>query len=589
MRAFFFLSQYRFQSLNQPYGFLALLAIITWAGTLASTLAIAKDTPTAEKPTSPAAQQTQPWDENSQAVYDLMLAQFQNANADYQGSVDTLVKYAKEAKEPGLFATAYRATLRTERYAQAVEVAKAWQAVSQADLKKFEILALALNNQSALAVAEIEQYLEQDDAKTQADQFSQILTSLWYKPGILETVELLHKKYPDETYIQYDLVNLLRWHGHIDQAIAILDHALFKSPRDLDLIQFKSDVYRYSLRVDEAHGVWTALLKDYPNDPQFQFAYAQFLYDAYDFSAAKSVLTEIKDRTRQTTINQLLMATHIQLDEFDSAEAVIAWDNLEQDQRDQLRYQLGLMLLDKKQYAPAKTQLAHIDEDSLFALDAATAIGQAHYANNIQAGEDWFAQIAETHHLSQYEITQIKAQTLLAIEQPQLALELLNAYLNENPQDQDMRYTRSLVAAENGLQKQAIEDLKLMHTRSPENADVQNALGYTMLSQPNQLDEAMQLIKKALFSQPNSPAVVDSKGWGLYLQGDYDAALPYFRYAYANYTDGEIIGHYILGLYHAGHVALAKQLYDLESQYTPNLKKLAHFAPDFEKTILKSD
>lgn len=69
-------------------------------------------------------------------------------------------------------------------------------------------------------------------------------------------------------------------------------------------------------------------------------------------------------------------------------------------------------------------------------------------------------------------------------------------------------------------------------------------------------------------------------GWVHFRQGQFEQALPYFRFAYANYLDGEIIGHYILALYRAGKPDVAKRLYQLEINYPPNVKKINRHVKD---------
>lgn len=64
---------------------------------------------------------------------------------------------------------------------------------------------------------------------------------------------------------------------------------------------------------------------------------------------------------------------------------------------------------------------------------------------------------------------------------------------------------------------------------SPDNALVQNNLGYTLADLNIKLDEAEELITAALEAEPDNGYYVDSMGWVLYRQGKLEEALEYLQ------------------------------------------------------------
>ena len=54
---------------------------------------------------------------------------------------------------------------------------------------------------------------------------------------------------------------------------------------------------------------------------------------------------------------------------------------------------------------------------------------------------------------------------------------------------------------------------------------VLNYLGYSWLDQNINVPQAFDLIKKALKLKPNDGYIIDSLGWGYYIQKDYDQAV----------------------------------------------------------------
>jgi tetratricopeptide (TPR) repeat protein len=95
------------------------------------------------------------------------------------------------------------------------------------------------------------------------------------------------------------------------------------------------------------------------------------------------------------------------------------------------------------------------------------------------------------------------------------------------------------------------------------------ALGYTLADRTDEYREAEKLIRKALEYDPESPAIIDSLGWVLFKQGEYEAALKELRRAYERLDDHEVAAHIVETL-----VALERRdealevLLDAESRHT---------------------
>ncbi len=72
----------------------------------------------------------------------------------------------------------------------------------------------------------------------------------------------------------------------------------------------------------------------------------------------------------------------------------------------------------------------------------------------------------------------------------------------------------------------ALQNLEKAHTADPNNPYILNYLGYALLEHNEQLDKALEYLIRAHQLAPQSAAIADSLGWGYYLNGQYDLALP---------------------------------------------------------------
>jgi tetratricopeptide (TPR) repeat protein len=72
----------------------------------------------------------------------------------------------------------------------------------------------------------------------------------------------------------------------------------------------------------------------------------------------------------------------------------------------------------------------------------------------------------------------------------------------------------------------ALKNLQDANAIDPDNAYILNYLGYALLERNQQLDRAFGYVKRAHQLAPQSAAITDSLGWGYYLTGQYELALP---------------------------------------------------------------
>ncbi len=66
---------------------------------------------------------------------------------------------------------------------------------------------------------------------------------------------------------------------------------------------------------------------------------------------------------------------------------------------------------------------------------------------------------------------------------------------------------------------------------NPDQPQVLNYLGYSLVERHENLDEALEMIQRAVAAQPDSGYVVDSLGWVLFRLGRYDEAVEYMERA----------------------------------------------------------
>ncbi len=111
--------------------------------------------------------------------------------------------------------------------------------------------------------------------------------------------------------------------------------------------------------------------------------------------------------------------------------------------------------------------------------------------------------------------------------------------------DWPLYYARGTAFERAGLWPQAEKDLRQALSLSPDQPYVLNYLAYSFVEKGENLDEALAMLKKAVQLAPGDAFIIDSLGWALYRQGNYEEAAPILQQAVeARPYDPQLIDHY---------------------------------------------
>ena len=123
------------------------------------------------------------------------------------------------------------------------------------------------------------------------------------------------------------------------------------------------------------------------------------------------------------------------------------------------------------------------------------------------------------------------------------AYDLQAELLRLAPQDIDLLYDQAMLAEKIGRLDTMETLLRQIMARQPDYHHAYNALGYSLADRGERLQEAQQLIEKALSYAPGDPFITDSLGWVLFRQGQAEQARTLLLQAWEKRPDAEIAAH----------------------------------------------
>ena len=107
----------------------------------------------------------------------------------------------------------------------------------------------------------------------------------------------------------------------------------------------------------------------------------------------------------------------------------------------------------------------------------------------------------------------------------------LDRYSDDAEEQWFVHYARAICYERLGEWEKAESDFRRALELNPEQPQVLNYLGYSLVEKQIKLDEALGMIERAVAKQPNSGYIVDSLGWVLYRLGRYDEAVDHMERA----------------------------------------------------------
>ena len=257
--------------------------------------------------------------------------------------------------------------------------------------------------------------------------------------------------------------------GQLDQAEPLLVGLLAENDRDLAAVGLLIHLYVRDKRQDDAVTLLERLVESYPRD-----------------------------------LEVLLLASSLYLDPIKDADRLVAVERriLELEPNGSQRfYRLAVLLL----------LVMEQPEQAIEVLDQA---------------------LARESVDSPRELLSLLWQALWQLDRvPEADRRLREAVVRFPNHAADIGYMRALLAGASEDDQKSEQIMVKILVDHPNHAATNNDLAYTWTQQDRNLDQALEMINRAIEVEPDNEAFLDSKGWVLYKRGDFQGAATWLRRA----------------------------------------------------------
>jgi Flp pilus assembly protein TadD len=323
--------------------------------------------------------------------------------------------------------------------------------------------------------------------------------------------------------------------------------------------------------LDGAQKLFAAFLQKYPAAREVRSAYARLLVEQKQYGQAREqFLVLLKEQPDNPGTLYALGIMSLQGQDGNAAEGYFKRyvQVLEAEPDPERDPSKALMLL--AQIAEEKGDLdgalAWLDkigsDDARAALSARLKRAQiTARKGDIEGARAQLKDITPADPAEQVQILQTEGQLLRDSGRAAEAFKTLQDGVLRFPNSPDLMYDYALAAEKLGKVDAMETALRKVIEAVPDNHHAYNALGYSLADRNVRLDEAYELIDKALKMAPGDPYIMDSMGWVLFRMGKLKEAEQSLRQAYALRGDAEIAVHLGEVLWMQGDKAGAAKLW----------------------------
>jgi tetratricopeptide (TPR) repeat protein len=481
-------------------------------------------------------------------LYEILLTEFAHQRGYKTLAVGSSAEVAKKTRDPRLAKRAAQLALESGDMKRAVAAFRFWEEVDPTALMATRMLSSLLLRGGKLDEARLEfvKVLKSDEPNEGLTflQIYPMLVNYPDKSAVLQLMRDLSLPYPRVSEAHWVVAKLAQAAG--DEMLALNEVRVARSlrPEWHPPVALEAQLLQKSAP-EQGLALLRHYLSVYPDVGEIRLQYARALLEQKQYKQAQDEFLYLSRASPENVELAFAVALiSLQLNDLPGAEAELR-QALDKGGKgnEAMEYFLG--------------QLNEAKENEQEAL--------IHY-REVKSGEYQFAAqlrvvylLSKQGKLEEARSTLHLAQATTPVQQVQLALievqllrqarKLPEAYqvllqgLAKLPDNTELLYEAAMLGDTLGHYAESEKQLRRLIQIKPDYAHAYNALGYSMLVRNVHINEAVQLVEKALQLAPDDYAIMDSVGWGYYRSGRLDDSLNMLRKAYAGNPDPEIAAH----------------------------------------------
>jgi Flp pilus assembly protein TadD len=485
---------------------------------------------------------------SDELLYEYLLTEIASQRGHQALALEGSADLVRKTRDPRLARRAAQLAVESGRMDRAIDAFRQWQELEPDAALAGRMLSSILLRGGRLEEAKLE-YAKQLQAAGENPgpvflRLFQQLVAYPDKPAALKLLRELAQPYPQVAEVRWTVAQLAQLAG--DAGLALDEAKLARSLRpDWDAAVLLEAQLLLKSEPEQGLAALRRYLSTHPEAREIRLQYARALLEQKQYKPARDEFRRLaKDSPDNPDMAFAIALISLQLKDYQGAE-------------EQLRQSLGAggKDSDRVQYYLGQLSEAKESEDEALAHYREVRKGEYRFTAQLrivyllnkrvglEAARAHLRQVGADNNQQRVQLLLVEAQLLREAQRNADAYEVLQQGLEKLPSHPDLLYETAMLADRLGKHDIAEQLLRKLIQLQPTHAHAYNALGYSLLERNERIEEALELVEKALQLAPADAAIMDSVGWGYYRNGRLDDSVNMLRRAFAANPDPEIAAH----------------------------------------------
>lgn len=523
---------------------------------------------------------------NPDVLFMLLTAELAGQRGQYDVAMEGYLEAAKRVHDPRLTERAAMIAMYMKDGNRTNEAVSLWLKQEPGNLtaRKISALSALKTRDKQGAVDQLSALLQNDPAGFEKSIFE--LAGALQKEGdvafVYDVLEALAAKHPTQASVYFVQALLASDMKNKSLAESKIEQALRLQPDWDKALILQAQLALYSEDYVRAEALLRNASAKYPENDKFKKLLAQVLIKSGKYEEAGDVFEALIAANPKDTESRFSLAlVHLQLDRDSKAEDTFK-DLLEDSEwRNQASFYLGKIEEKRSNSENAIIWFDKVNEGPFEFEAAVTAISLLAKDKQFDKAGERLKSLSAKFPKQKSRILLIEAELYSQQKQYGKAFDLLTNELAKNPDQEDLLYSRALMADRMDKLDVMEADLEKILAKSPDNAEALNALGYALADKTTRYTEAEGYLLHAMRVKPDEAVILDSYGWLKYKMGNLQSALSFLQRAYDKQPENEIAAHLAEVLWALDRKDDARKLYEKAIDEAPDDVYLLNFRDKF--------
>lgn len=531
---------------------------------------------------------------DAELLEQLLVANIASYAADWDRATDNALLAAESTRDHRVARLAALLAMRAKNYAAATTGAQLWRELDENSNDAKTTLLLAQLGAGDVDAAY--QGFAEQQAEQAIDEYIKEVGGVLLRQRNGEVAIAIAQRYvdeyPDSAQVALSATYVAENFENNELAEKWLEKALILKP-DWDLAaQMKANILRRQGKHEERSDYIQQFVVNNPSSVGMRINFAAELAREEKYAEALEVMQAVlNDDEENVSALSYSAALAQQLEQLDLAKQYYKNALRIDPKNDEIRWSLARFAVQEQNYELAEQYYQQIESQENYFRAQLQVANMRYYTRGIKGAIDTLRALDPRTEAEYVDRATTRHYLLMQDDQFEEAFGAINETLAYLPENLDLVYARALVASELSELETAEQDFRFILSQQPNHANALNALGYTLADQTDRYDEARELIEKALELRPKDAHILDSMGWVLFRQKEYDEAIDYLQQAYDSMPEVEVAAHLGEVFWVTGELDKAKAIwleaYEKEPDNRLLSKTLERFGIDFRAVAQK--